>query len=111
MIVAVASAGRRAFGKRDVSEFYGSGWSKGADGYSYPSPGSVSNSVETYYDVIPDTPAPVAPAPESGEIYANLNSLNYLILILLAFVPVVSAPVYSAPVGKIEISSHFLYKF
>lgn len=48
MIVAVASAGRPAR-KRDVSEYYGAGWSKSAGGYNYPAPGNVLNSVETTY--------------------------------------------------------------
>lgn len=48
MIIAVASAGRPAR-KRDVSEYYGAGWSKSANGYNYPSPGNVLNTVETTY--------------------------------------------------------------
>jgi hypothetical protein len=48
MIIAVASAARPAR-KRDVSEYYGNGWSKSSNGYNYPSPGNVLNSVETTY--------------------------------------------------------------
>lgn len=49
MLVVVVSAGRNAR-KRDISEYQGAGWSKGADGYSYDIPKTNLDSVESYYE-------------------------------------------------------------
>lgn len=67
MFVAVASAGRIQR-KRDISEYVGQGWTKGADGYSYDIPQTnleTANAVETYYE------EPVYTAPVATATYAE----------------------------------------
>ena len=107
----IASAGRVAR-KRDVSEYFGAGWSKGADGYVYDIPTKNLDTVEETFGYEPGC------ANGGYGSYCCINGAENPDCILSSeeprapiYTPPASIPIYSEPTytagGDYEVTNEY----